>query len=87
MDGTDFRPQTAGAGERVVCNTLWIGPELGRVERACLRSFLRNGHPVTLYCYDEVAGVPEGVVLADAHEVLPAEQVRSWLDRIRQAPR
>lgn len=53
------------------CVTLWIGAALGAVERACLRSMLRQGHRVTLYCYHELAGVPDGVQVADASEVLP----------------
>ncbi len=59
----------------VRCNTLWIGPALGRVERACLRSLLKQGHPVTLYSYDPVAGVPDGVEVADAAEILPRERI------------
>ncbi|WP_162806533.1 hypothetical protein [Sphingosinicella terrae] len=55
--------------------TLWIGPALGRVERACLRSALRHGHSVTLYCYSEPQGVPEGVTVADAAEILPESRI------------
>jgi hypothetical protein len=62
-------------GER--CNSLWIGPSLGAVERACLLSALRHGHPVTLHCYDEPKGVPAGVDLVDAARVLP----RAAMDR------
>lgn len=55
--------------------TLWIGPRLGRVERACLRSALRQGHGVTLYCYDVPEGVPEGVAIADAAAILPVDRI------------
>lgn len=61
--------------ERVRLNTLWIGPSLSRVERACLRSALRQGHPVTLHCYDVPAGVPDGVDLADAAPLVPATRI------------
>jgi hypothetical protein len=57
------------------CVTLWIGPALGALERACLRSILRQGHPLALYCYDEPAGIPDGVEVRDAAEILPAEQI------------
>jgi hypothetical protein len=50
---------------------LWIGPSLGPVERACIRSVLRQGHALSLYCYAPPAGVPEGVVLRDAAEIVP----------------
>ncbi|HST37368.1 MAG TPA: hypothetical protein VLK25_12160 [Allosphingosinicella sp.] len=59
----------------VRCNTLWIGPRLGRVERACLRSVLQQGHPVSLYCYERPEGVPEGVELCDAAAVLPQASI------------
>jgi hypothetical protein len=54
---------------------LWIGPCLGGVERACLRSAVRHGHPVSLYCYDEPEGVPDGVELRDAASVLPRDSI------------
>jgi hypothetical protein len=57
------------AAERV--NMLWIGPALGPVERACMRSVLRQGHKVTLWTYGHVDEVPDGVETADAGSVLP----------------
>ena len=51
--------------------TLWIGPRLSFLERACLRSALAHGHRVALYCYAPLAGVPSGVELRDAAAVLP----------------
>ena len=54
------------------CVSLWIGDGFGAVERACLRSVVRQGHRLTLYCYDEPIGIPDGVDLADAAEILPA---------------
>jgi hypothetical protein len=63
------------------CNSLWIGSALGRVERACLRSFLRVGHAVTLYCYEQPGGVPEGVEVKDAAEILPADRIIRYRGR------
>lgn len=57
------------------CVMLWIGDRLSVVERACMRSVLRCGHPLTLYVYDAVAGVPEGVVVADAETILPRSAI------------
>jgi hypothetical protein len=56
-----------------VCVTLWIGERLGPVERACLRSVLRHGERVALYCYAVPAGVPDGVELRDAGDILPQD--------------
>ncbi|HEX4848131.1 MAG TPA: hypothetical protein VFV30_08300 [Novosphingobium sp.] len=57
------------------CVTLWIGDRLGPLERACLRSIMRQGHRLALYCYDPVAGVPEGVELRDAAGIFPREAI------------
>ncbi len=56
------------------CNGLWIGP-LGALERACLRSVVRQGHRMNLYAYRELAGVPEGVALHDAAAILPESAI------------
>lgn len=55
--------------------TLWIGPALGPVERACLKSVLNQGHPLALYCYREPAGVPDGVELRDASAIIPERRI------------
>jgi hypothetical protein len=36
---------------------------------------MRHGHPVTLYCYREPAGVPDGVIVADAADVLTEDRI------------
>jgi hypothetical protein len=51
--------------------SLWIGGALGTIERLSLRSFVAQGHPVALYTYGDVAGVPAGVERRDAETVLP----------------
>jgi hypothetical protein len=59
----------------VRCNTLWVGPALGPLERACLRSVLRHGHTLSLYCYRPPTGIPDGVEVRDAGEVMAEEHV------------
>ena len=56
-------------------NSLWIGDRLGRVERACLRSVLAHGYRGVLWCYARPEGVPEGVELRDAAEILPENAI------------
>lgn len=64
------------------CVTLWIGDSLGRIERACLKSMLRQGHRVALYCYQIPEGVPAGVEILDASDVLPRSLIpASWSKR------
>jgi len=57
------------------CVTLWIGERMGAVERACLRSVMRQGHGVALYCYRTPHGVPAGVELRNAGEIVPESRV------------
>ncbi len=57
------------------CATLWIGSSLGPVERACLRSVLRQGHQLDLYCYAVPSGVPDGVAVSDAARILPESSI------------
>lgn len=55
--------------------TLWVGPALTALERACLRSARRQGHRVALYCYDRPVGVPRGVAVRDAASILPRSAI------------
>ena len=59
----------------VVINAIWIGPELGQVQAACLRSFLRHGHRVVLHCYERPKDTPAGVEIADATRLLPETRI------------
>lgn len=58
--------------------TLWIGPTLKPLHTECLQSFLKQGHSVDLYCYEKVQGVPSGVNLRSAAEILPAEMIFAY---------
>ena len=57
------------------CVSLWIGPALSAVERACIRSVLRQEHRFVLYRYDDIDGVPDGVENRDAAEIVPAGRI------------
>jgi hypothetical protein len=63
-----------------VVQTLWIGGRLTTMERMAIRSFLAHGHDVHLYCYDEVAGIPEGTIVKDGNDVLPRERIFVYAD-------
>ncbi|HZG08178.1 MAG TPA: hypothetical protein VEZ70_04265 [Allosphingosinicella sp.] len=45
------------------------------MERACLKSVLRQGHSLALYCYSAPHGVPAGVEVRDAAEILPENRI------------
>ena len=51
---------------------MWIGDRLSFLEQLSLKSFLSQGYHVKLYHYSPVEGVPDGVELADANEILSA---------------
>ena len=68
--------------------TFWRGP-LDRLRQTCLRSQLAAGHKVTVYSFDPLPGLPDGIGNADAEAVLPyrfSERLRppqpdgSWRD-------
>ena len=69
--------------EAQVVNGLWIGPRLSPLERLCVSSFVRHGNRFRLWLYGPMEeGVPAGVEVADANEVMP----RSSLRRSAQMP-
>jgi hypothetical protein len=57
------------------CSALWIGPELGPLHAACLRSFGRLDVPITLYVYERPIDVPSNVELADAGAIVPKDKI------------
>jgi hypothetical protein len=68
--------------------TFWHGP-LDQLRLTCLRSQVAAGHKVTVYSFEPLAGLPDGVGNADAEAILPhafAERLRppqpdgSWRD-------
>jgi hypothetical protein len=59
---------------------LWIGGRLSTLERLAIGSFVANGHTLHLYTYAPVEGVPPGVVLRDAREILPESAIFTYGD-------
>jgi Glycosyltransferase sugar-binding region containing DXD motif len=60
---------------RFEVNSYWGGGPLTQLELVCLSSFVHNGAQYNLYTHDEPRGVPEGVIVRDASEILPAERI------------
>lgn len=58
-----------------VIQSLWIGSRLSTMERLSITSFLTNGHRFHLYAYDSIAGLPAGVTIMDANQILPQSRV------------
>src|SRR3954465_6494458 len=58
--------------------TFWHG-RLDRLRQLCLRSQLAAGHGVTVYSFEPLSGLPDGVGNAEAEAILPhafAEKLR-----------
>lgn len=66
--------------ERRVLNTLWVGNSLGYLEQLCLLSGLACGHKTRLFSYEPktLRGVPRGVEVLDAGEVMPRERMITY---------
>ncbi|MTJ05207.1 MAG: hypothetical protein FH759_11025 [Sediminimonas qiaohouensis] len=60
------------AREREV-GTLWIGGALSWMEQLCLKSFVDQGQKITLFSYEEIPNVPEGVIHRDGREVIDTD--------------
>jgi len=63
-------------------NSLWVGDRLGYVEQLCLASARSVGHEFTLYSYtpDRLRGLPAGIELRDAREIMPEEKLVRYSD-------
>ncbi|MDN7353110.1 hypothetical protein [Acetobacter senegalensis] len=59
--------------------TFWYGGRLSALEKACAYSLIRQGCELTLYSYCRVDNVPDGVVLADASEIIPEEMTKYFI--------
>jgi hypothetical protein len=53
--------------------TLWIGGALSWMEQLCLKSFVDQGQKITLFAYEDIPNVPEGVVRRNGREILDTE--------------
>ena len=53
--------------------TLWIGGPLSWMEQLCLKSFVERGQTITLFSYEDIPNVPNGVIRRDGREVLDTD--------------
>lgn len=63
-----------------IINSLWIGSELSNLEVLTAKSFIANGHRFRLWTYDLNVRkyLPDEVMVADANEIIPLNQVFSY---------
>jgi len=60
--------------------SLWIGRSLSPIEQLSITSFLAHGHPYTLYAYNTLDGVPKGVEIRDAREILTTTRILRYAE-------
>jgi hypothetical protein len=53
-----------------VIASFWYGSDLSWLEQLCIRSFLDRGHRFVLYTAEDLAGVPSGVEVKHASDIL-----------------
>ncbi|MFN3232708.1 MAG: glycosyltransferase [Alphaproteobacteria bacterium] len=58
--------------------SLWIGSSLGPLDCICLSSFVRAGHQVELFTYEDVSNIPAGVIRRDGREILPEDRITAY---------
>lgn len=59
--------------------TFWAGQQMPALDKACLASFVAGGYDVTVYSFDRIEGLPDGVKLADAGQIVPAGSVTAFI--------
>lgn len=55
-------------------NMFFHGEELSLLEQICMESFVKHGHSLNVFTYDDLV-VPEGVITLDARQILPHEKL------------
>ena len=65
-----------------VLNSLWVGNKLSYLEKLCIQSALSHGHKFRIFSYEPSAlqGVPDGVEVLDASEVMSREKMISYAE-------
>lgn len=56
-------------------HALWIGSSLGAISTSCLNSFVMRGHTVHLHTYSKLVDIPEDIIVCDANDILPEEEI------------
>ncbi len=61
--------------------SFWAGKRITGYEAACLNSFVTRGHSITLYSFDNIDNVPDGVVLEDAAGIVSSDGLDNFFYR------
>jgi len=59
----------------VVINMLWVGSKLSRMEYYSIKSFIKVGYEIHLWCYEDIENVPQDVIIKDGNLILNIEDI------------
>jgi hypothetical protein len=59
--------------------SFWAGGPLPALDQACLASFAHAGHQVTLFSFEQLRDLPDGVVLADAGDIVDRSSLDAFI--------
>jgi hypothetical protein len=65
------------SADNLVVQGFWQG-DFTTMERLCVKSFMANGHDFYLYCYQTPKGLPVGVHIMDAREIVPEYEMATF---------
>ena len=61
-----------------IIQSLWIGDSISTMEILSMKSFLFHNHTYHLYTYNPIENIPDGVVIKDANEIIPKDQIYTY---------
>jgi hypothetical protein len=64
--------------KNIKINMFWIGEELSNLEILSIKSHLKVGHNVYLWCYETPKNTPKEVVIKNAGEILQKKDIFSY---------
>ena len=60
---------------KIIVQSLWVGPELSRMEIYSIKSFLNLGYEFHLYTYEKVKGIPSKVKIKNGNNIMPRNTI------------
>ena len=61
-----------------VFQTLWVGSTFTDMEIISLNSFVKHDMVIHLYCYYPISNVPKGVIIKDARDIVPEDELFTY---------
>jgi len=70
-----FNQNSLLRSDNIIVHSLWIGERLSLMECLTIKLLQKHGHQVHLWAYQDIANVPEGVIIRNASEILSEESI------------